>query len=318
MEGISGIDDWHQIFAGCREYEEFGRIQVTEDVNATIRGLRRAGATDVRVVDYHGSGGPSCNVIAEKLEKGAKLFQGPDLPQRLNDAADKSVTAAVFVGFHAMTDTRDGFLRHTINMDPRIRMNGRPVGETAINAYALAEYGISVVMVTGDQAVVREAKALIAGVETAQVKTSVDSRTTKCLPPLKARNLIESMAEKALSMTEKIEPVRIAKPVRTDVSFPNTEQVDLCETIPKANRTAKKTISYTADHWDETDKFVKTCLSLANEFHIQTLVSMLGKLDGSDKISFEWAENRINRWLSQEDSMRRVLGHQEKQYRESN
>jgi D-amino peptidase len=51
MEGISGINDWHQIFAGCKEYEEFGRVQVTEDVNAAIRGLRKAGALEIRVVD---------------------------------------------------------------------------------------------------------------------------------------------------------------------------------------------------------------------------------------------------------------------------
>ncbi len=56
MEGVSGIDDWHQILYGCEEFEEFGRAQVTEDVNAAIRGLRKAGATEIRVIDYHGSG----------------------------------------------------------------------------------------------------------------------------------------------------------------------------------------------------------------------------------------------------------------------
>jgi D-amino peptidase len=74
MEGISGINDWHQIFAGCKEFEEFGRIQVTEDVNAAVRGLKAAGATDIRLVDFHGSGGPSKNVNPEKLEKEVKLF----------------------------------------------------------------------------------------------------------------------------------------------------------------------------------------------------------------------------------------------------
>ena len=134
MEGISGISDWHQIFAGCKEFEEFGRIQVTEDVNAAARGLRTAGATDIGVVDYHGSGGQSKNVIAQRLEKGMRIFQGHDLPGRLKKAVKKRTNAAVFVGFHSMADTKDGFLRHTINMDPRIRINGKPVGETAINA----------------------------------------------------------------------------------------------------------------------------------------------------------------------------------------
>lgn len=297
MEGISGINDWHQIFAGCKEFEEFGRIQVTEDVNAAIHGLRKAGVTNIRVVDFHGSGGASQNVIAEKLEKGAKLFQGQDLPKRLSEAVDKSIMAAVFIGFHAMADTQDGFLRHTINMDPRIRINGKPVGETAINAYALAEYGIPVIMVTGDQALVREAKAFIPGVETVQVKTSLDCKTTECVPLLKARKLIEAAAERALSRINEFMPVQVTKPINVDVSFPNKDQVDLCEIIPRANRTADKTISYSAESWDEADRFVQTTLGLANEFHIRTLVEMLSKLDGSDKASFAWAENRINDWL---------------------
>jgi len=298
MEGVSGINDWHQIFAGCKEFEEFGRIQVTEDVNAAVRGLRAAGATDIRVVDYHGSGGPSKNVIPEKLEKGVKLFQGQDLPGRLKKAVDHSTAAAVFVGFHAMADTKDGFLRHTINMDPRIKINGKPVGETAINAYALSEHDIPVIMVTGDQALVREASAVLPGIETVQVKASLDCKTTKCLPLSKTRRLIETAAERALSRLGEFRPVQVTKPIKIDISFLKKEQADRCEIIPRAKRSAEKTISYTAENWDEGDRFVMTTLSLANEFHTRTLVGKLSKLEGSDKTSFEWIENRINEWLS--------------------
>jgi D-amino peptidase len=297
MEGISGINDWHQIFAGCKEYEEFGRVQVTEDVNAAVRGLKKAGATEIRVVDFHGSGGRSKNVIQEKLEKGVKLFQGSDLPGRLEKAVDKFTAAAVFVGFHAMADTKDGFLRHTITMDPRIKINGKPVGETAINAYALAEHGIPVVMVTGDQALVREVEAFIPGVETVQVKTSIDCRTTRCLPLSKATKLIEAAAARAFARIDEFKPVQVTKPIRLDVSFMNKEQAELCKTIPNVNVRAK-TVSYVADCWEEADKFIKTTLSLANEFHIQKLVNMLSKLEGAGKVTFAWAEKRINEWLS--------------------
>jgi D-amino peptidase len=297
MEGISGINDWHQIFAGCKEYEEFGRVQVTEDVNAVIRGLRKTGTIEIRVVDFHGSGGPSKNIIQEKLETDVKLFQGANILGRLEKAVDKSTVAAVFVGFHPMADTKDGFLRHTITMDPRISINGKPVGDTAINAYALAEHGIPVVMVTGDQALVREAKAFIPGVETVQVKTSMDCKTTRCLPLSKARKLIEAAAERVFTKVDEFKPLRITRPIRVDVSFLNKEQAELCKTIPKAN-TRARTVSYSADSWEEADKFIKMTLNLANEFHIQKLLNMLSKLEGSDKTTFEWAEKRINEWLS--------------------
>jgi D-amino peptidase len=139
IEGISGINHWHQIRYGYKEFDEFGRIQLTEDVNAAIRGLRAAGATDIRVVDCHGSGGPNKNIISEKLEKGVELFQEKAVSWRLKEAVDKSIDAAVFVGFHAMAETKDGFLRHTVTLEPRIRINGKLVGETALTAYALSE-----------------------------------------------------------------------------------------------------------------------------------------------------------------------------------
>ena len=297
MEGISGIDDWHQIFAGCKEFESFGRVQVTEDVNAAARGLKSAGATQIGVVDFHGSGGPSRNVIPEKLEKGAEIYQGPNLPNRLKEAVDKSTAAAVFIGFHAMADTEDGFLRHTINMDPRIKINGKPVGETAINAYTLGEYGVPVIMVSGDQALIREAKAFLHEVETAQVKISTDSKTTKCLPPVKSRKLIEATAKRALLRIDDFKPTQVKKPIRMDISFPTKEQAEPAKMIPRAKALSSKTVSYTAASWDEAEMFMMTTLSLANDFHAKNLVAKLGKLKGAEKAMLEWAENRINDWL---------------------
>lgn len=298
IEGISGINDVHQIGHGYKEFEEFGRIQVTEDVNAAIRGLRAGGATEIRVVDSHGSGGPNKNIIPEKLEKGVRLFQEGAVYKRLKEAVDKSIDGAVFVGFHAMADTQDGFLRHTITAGPRIRINGKFVGETGIDAYTLAEYGIPLIMVTGDQALVREASAFLPGIETVQVKTSLDCKTTECLPLSKARRLIEAAAENALSRIDEFKPVKITKPIKIDVSFPKKKQVDLCETIPRAERSREKTVSYIAEDWDEAYGFVRTTIRLAGLYAIEALAEKLSKLEGFDRAVKEWEADLVNEWLS--------------------
>ena len=298
IEGISGINDVRQIQYGYTEFEKFGRIQVTEDVNAAVRGLRAAGATDIRVADSHGSGGPNKNIIPEKLEKGVKLFQRGAVYKRLKEAVDKSVDGAVFVGFHAMADTKDGFLRHTITLEPRIRINGEFVGETAIDAYALAEYGIPVIMATGDQALVREASAFIPGIETVQVKISHDCKTTECLPLLETRRMIETVAERALSRIDEFRPLQITKPIKTDISFPKKEQADLCEIIPRVKRSGEKTVSYNAEDWDEAYSFVRTTIRLAGQYAIGALENKLSKLEGFGRAVQEWRENLVNEWLS--------------------
>ena len=298
IEGISGINDVRQIQYGYKEFEESGRIQITEDVNAAIRGLRAAGATDIRIADCHGSGGTNKNIIPENLEKGVKLFQEGAVYKRLKAAADKSIAGAVFIGFHAMADTKDGFLRHTITLEPRIRINGKFVGETAIDVYALAEYGIPVIMATGDQALVREASAFIPGIEVVRVKTSLDCRTTKCLLLSEARRLIEAAAERALSRIDDFKPVQITKPINVDVTFPKGAQADMCEIIPRASRSGEKTVSYTAEDWDEAYRFVRTTIRLAGQYAIGALEKKLSRLEGFGRAVQEWREDLVNEWLS--------------------
>jgi D-amino peptidase len=55
MEGVSGIVVWEQVNGGAAQYEE-GRRLYTEEINAAVRGAKRAGATEIVAVDCHGAG----------------------------------------------------------------------------------------------------------------------------------------------------------------------------------------------------------------------------------------------------------------------
>lgn len=299
MEGISGIYDWHQILYGYEEFEEFGRIQITEDVNAAIRGLRDAGAIEIRVIDAHGSGGPSKNIIPEKLEMGVKLFQEPDFLSRFKNALDETVSAAVLIGFHAMADTKDGFLSHTITFEPRIKINGKLVGETALAAITVAEYDISVIMASGDQALVREASALLPGIETVQVKTSTDRRTTECLPLSEARRLIEEAAVRALSRIDEFKPLEIKKPINVEISYSTKEHADLAGIIPRCRRSNSTTISYIAEDWMEANSFIMTANSLATQLRMRPLMQELSKLEKFKEISKDYNKKLLEEWASQ-------------------
>ena len=56
MEGVAGIVAWDQVTGGKSLYEE-GRRLLTEEVNAAVRGAKRAGAKKITVLDCHGAGG---------------------------------------------------------------------------------------------------------------------------------------------------------------------------------------------------------------------------------------------------------------------
>ena len=75
MEGVSGATDFrYTSFAHPNEYAQ-GRKSLTADINAAVSGLKAAGATEVTVVDGHGSGnstGP--DVLEDELLAPAKMM----------------------------------------------------------------------------------------------------------------------------------------------------------------------------------------------------------------------------------------------------
>jgi D-amino peptidase len=79
----------------------------------------------------------------------------------LEDGCD----AALFVGMHAMAGTEDGVMNHTVSGTGwrNLTFNGRPVGETGINAALCGTWNCPVLMVTGDEAACREGRDLLGG-----------------------------------------------------------------------------------------------------------------------------------------------------------
>ncbi len=173
MEGISGIVNPHQTNAGKEMFDE-GRQLYTEEINAAVRGAKAGGATEIVVMDCHGAGdGYSWNsLIAEDLDPDCE-FVVQDEWTGYTAFLESGCDAALFVGMHAMAGTADGVLNHTVSgVDwQNLWFNGTLVGETGINAALCGTWDCPVLLVTGDRAAGREAKALLgAGLTTVEVK----------------------------------------------------------------------------------------------------------------------------------------------------
>ncbi len=222
MEGVSGIVKWEQVSGGERLYEE-GRILYTEEINAAVRGAKRAGATEIVVMDCHGAGkGWTFNsLIPERLDPSCEWVvqtEWTEYTQVLEDGCD----AALFVAMHAMAGTPDGGLCHTVSGSQwhNLWFNGTLVGETGINAALCGNWGCPVVLVTGDTAACREGKELLGdGLVTVAVKESFGRYSARNLPPERARQLIETGAADALSDLKAVKPYDPGSPCEIKVEF---------------------------------------------------------------------------------------------------
>src|ERR1700730_3973273 len=229
MEGVSGIVVWNQVSGGDPMYEE-GRRLYTEEINAAVRGARAAGATEIVVVDCHGAGGGWTfnSLVPELLDPGCD-WVAHHAWSRYTEILEQGCDAALFVGMHARANTPDGVLCHTISTTTwrNLSFNDDVVGETGINAALWGHYGWPDLLVTGDEAVVREARTLLGnGLTTVAVKRGLSRYSARQIPPARAREMIESGAKRALLDLKAVQPYVPARPTTITIELSTVDTAD--------------------------------------------------------------------------------------------
>jgi D-amino peptidase len=229
MEGVAGISVWEQVNGGAALYEE-GRRLYTAEVNAAVRGCKRAGATEIIVIDGHGAGGPWSfkSLIPERLEGGAEYVLGYTWARYI-EPLKAGCDAALFVGAHAMAGTPDGILCHTVSSQTwyNARINDTLVGESGIVAAICGDFGCPGVFVSGDAATCREVKALLGPeVVDAVVKEGLTRFAARHLPASDACQLIEDRVHEALSKRVWPKPLKFPAPVRFEVELASPERAN--------------------------------------------------------------------------------------------
>ena len=99
MEGLSGQNDPTTYRFNHPESYPKGQQYLIDDINAVVAGLFDGGATEVWVVDAHGSGNPEPDVMTAKLDPRAKqVFRDTPFRQYVDLVAPNTYDAIVAVG----------------------------------------------------------------------------------------------------------------------------------------------------------------------------------------------------------------------------
>jgi D-amino peptidase len=263
MEGIAGVvhedqtDPIEPRHAG--EYNRFRRL-MTNEANAAILGALDAGAKAVLVNDSHWL---MRNLLAEDIHPAAELLSGG--PKRLSmvEGIEGGFDAAMFIGYHAMAGTRHAIIDHTYTSRVyEARLNGQAVGELALNAAMAGVHSVPVALVSGDQALAAEARAVLGdGVETVVVKEAVGRFAAKSLAPAVAGERIRAGASTALRRRHT--PFILKSPIRLEVDFALTQMADMAELVPGSSRIAGRTVVYEAKDYREVFRAWRAMYNLA-------------------------------------------------------
>lgn len=252
MEGVSGIVVWEQVVGGDVMYEE-GRLLYTEEINAAVRGAKAAGATQIVVVDCHGAGkGWTFNsLIPDKLDPDCEWVAHHEWG-RYTEMWENGCDACLLVGMHARNDTPDGVMCHTISGSQykNLWFNDQLVGETGVNAALNGHYGVPVVLVTGDEAVCREAKEILGErLPTVAVKKGLSRFSARQIPPARARDMIEAAAETALQDLSVTTPYVPSQPTTIRIEVKEVNRIKDFRGRAGVEITGPLTAESRADDW---------------------------------------------------------------------
>jgi D-amino peptidase len=107
-----------------------------------------------------------------------------------------------------------------------------------------------VLLVTGDEAACREAKALLGdGLTTVAVKKGIGSEAARNLAPLLAREVIEEGAKNALKELGAVKPYDPGRPAVIEVDFMQTAEVAKYRGRTGVEVTGPRSIVVRADDW---------------------------------------------------------------------
>ena len=255
MEGVVGVVTQEQLGPSGFEYQR-AREFMTEEVKAAIEAAFEAGATEIMVSDSHGNGQ---NLLIEKLPRNITLVRAFPRPLTMMQGIDETFDGVIFIGYHAGTTNPQGVRAHTMSSATLadVRLNGVSMPEAGLNAAIAGHFNVPVIMISGDDAIVKEAGALLGGVEGAVVKWAIGFHSARTLMPEAAYELIRQKVKQAIGRIKDFKPYKLKAPVQLDVRFKNYRPSEVLSYLSVVDRTDSHSVRFIGKDMIEVSKFLE-------------------------------------------------------------
>ncbi|MBL8702256.1 MAG: M55 family metallopeptidase [Alphaproteobacteria bacterium] len=261
IEGIVGVVSRDHTGVEGFEYQA-ARIWMTDTAAAAAQAALDSGAHEVVLSDSHGS---MQNLILERLPPGVQLVRSKPRPLGMLQGIDEGrFDGAMFVGWHTGATHNSGILGHTMRslVLRELRLNGRSVSEAGFYAPLAGQFGVPVIMISGDDQFVAETRSFLPDVEAATVKWAYGHTSARTLMPAAAHALVADAAKRAIARLKGFKPTRLEKPV-LEVAFKHRLPAEFWALTKWVERLDAYTIRYQADDMADASRFMVFLLGYA-------------------------------------------------------
>ncbi|MEV6162940.1 M55 family metallopeptidase [Streptomyces sp. NPDC052052] len=265
MEGATGVTWPADVLPGTPQWERC-RSLFTSDVNAAALGFYDGGADEVLINEAHWS---MRNLLLEQLDNRVQMLTGRHKSLSMVEGIQHGdVDGIAFVGYHTGAGA-EGVLAHTYlaNSITGVWLNGTRASEGLLNAHVVAEYGVPVVLVTGDDLTCRDADGYAPAAGKVAVKDYVSRYAAVCRTPERTAADIRAAAREAAALAVRHTPVE-GGPFTIELEFDAAHLSAAATVVPGVVPSGERRVAYTSSTMYEgirTFKAVTTVVSSAVE-----------------------------------------------------
>ncbi|MBO8193742.1 M55 family metallopeptidase [Streptomyces oryzae] len=243
MEGATGVTWPADVLPGTPQWERC-RSLFTSDVDAAVRGFFEAGADEVLINEAHWT---MRNLLLEKLDERAEMITGRHKSLSMVEGIQHGdVDGIAYIGYHTGAGS-EGVLAHTYlaNSLTGVWADGTRASEGCLNTLVAAEYGVPVVLVTGDDRTVEDAKGYAPEALGVAVKDYVSRYAAVCRPPARTASDIRDAARRAAPLARRRTPPQ-PEPHTIEIEFDAEHLVGAATVVPGVERAGERRVAFTS------------------------------------------------------------------------
>ncbi|MCU0620123.1 MAG: M55 family metallopeptidase [Gemmatimonadales bacterium] len=298
MEGLAGQDDWRTFDFDFPASYARGRQMLLADLGAVIAGLYDGGATSVHVVDGHGSGNPEPDVPPGSLDpRVVQVMRAQPFRQYVDLVAPDTYDAVVCVAMHSKTGS-GGFAAHTFAPGLEFLVNGRSITETELIGYSWGRVGVPVVMVTGDDRLQQDLRAM-PWLEYVVTKRATSASSADLRPVGEVHREMRAAAARAMRHVGRARPMQLEGPIAGGMRAVPPASVAMLRGMPGVVFSgdtvvfAARDFAALYDGWMALD-------NVASASYLPILRETVRTLPNADSVLVQYNERLTGRWLDVE------------------
>ncbi|MBL8268493.1 M55 family metallopeptidase [Steroidobacter sp.] len=299
MEGLSGQDDIAS--AEPEEVDAYrkGRQLLTDDVNAVIRGLFAGGAKSVTVLDGHGGGNRTIDVLQDQLDPRVELIKQVPFDAYADPVKPGAYDALVAVGMHPKNGS-GGFWAHTYTYGIDIAFNGHSVSESEFLALAYGAADIPLIFVSGDDLLGKSLQPL-SWIEYVAVKKSTGPDSATLYPVPEMHKALTAGAKRSVQRLSTAKVLKLSLPAEIRVSAIKPWDMSWLGRIPGVNY-RDNGVTFTAQNFPDAYRGIKA-LSAGTVFNYYDVIEKaVHELPNAAAIELQLEREYKRMWLDAERS----------------